>query len=195
MMRSIVLASSSPYRRELLTRLRVTFAVERPDADEQALPGEPPPATALRLAQVKAKAVGAHHRDALVIGSDQVAELDGVALGKPGTFDAALAQLERMQGRTVIFHTALALLDTRDGHLQQDNVVTRVSFRRLPTGALEAYLRIDTPFDCAGSAKIESTGIALVESVESSDPTALIGLPLIRLTTMLANCGVDVPPR
>jgi septum formation protein len=194
-MRSIVLASSSPYRRELLARLHLDFQIERPDVDERPLPGEVPAATALRLAQLKAEAVGAHHGNALVIGSDQVAELDGSAVGKPGSFDAALAQLERMQGRVVVFQTALVLLDTRDGRIQKENVPTTVRFRRLPRGALEAYLRIDTPFDCAGSAKIESAGIALVESVDSSDPTALVGLPLIRLTSMLTNCDVDVPPR
>ncbi len=194
-MRSIVLASSSPYRRQLLARLGLTFDIERPDVDEDALEGELPSATALRLAQSKAETVGARRRETVVIGSDQVAELDGVAIGKPGHFDAALIQLEGMQGRTVTFHSALAVLDTRDGRLQKDNVMTKVTFRRLPRAALEAYLRLDTPFDCAGAAKIESAGIALVESVESSDPTALIGLPLIRLTTMLAHCGIDVPPR
>lgn len=194
-MRSIVLASSSRYRRELLERLHVPFAVDRPDVDESALAGEAPAATAVRLAQVKAQAVAGRHGDALVIGSDQVADLDGLAIGKPGTFDAALAQLERMQGRLVVFHTALALLDARTGAVQVDNVPTGVRFRDLPRGALEAYLRFDTPFDCAGAAKIEATGIALVESVESSDPTALIGLPLIRLTTMLTSAGIDVPPR
>jgi septum formation protein len=193
-MRSIVLASSSPYRRELLARLRLTFAVDRPDVDETALPNELPSATALRLAERKAAAVGARHGDALVIGSDQVAELDGVPLGKPGTFDAAMHQLRTMRGRSVAFHTALALLDMREGRLQRDNVITRVRFRDLPDSVLESYLRFDTPFDCAGAAKIEATGIALVEAVESTDPTALIGLPLIRLTTMLANCGIVVPP-
>lgn len=194
-MRPIVLASTSPYRRELLSRLKLAFDVERPDVDERVLENERPAATALRLAQSKAEVVGARRKDAIVIGSDQVADLDGIAIGKPGHFDAALLQLERMQGRTVVFHTALAVLDARDGSLQQDNIVTRVTFRRLPRAALEAYLRIDQPFDCAGAAKIESAGIALVESVESTDPTALIGLPLIRLTTMLARCGIDVPPR
>jgi septum formation protein len=175
--------------------LHVPFAVERPDVDEFAEPGESPAATAIRLAQLKAHAVAARHREALIVGSDQVADLDGSPIGKPGSFDAALAQLERMQGRTVTFHTALALLDTITGRVQVENVPTRVTFRNLPRAALEAYLRLDTPFDCAGAAKIESVGITLVESVESNDPTALIGLPLICLTTMLGRFGVDVPSR
>ena len=194
-MRPIVLASSSRYRRELLARLHVPFAVERPDVDESAQPGESPVATAVRLAQLKAHAVAVRHRDALIIGSDQVADLDGSPIGKPGAFDAALDQLERMQGRTVTFHTALALLDASTGRVQIENVPTRVTFRTLPRAAFEAYLRLDAPFDCAGAAKIESVGITLVASVESTDPTALIGLPLICLTTMLSRCGVDVPPR
>ena len=192
-MRPIVLASSSRYRRELLARLHLPFAVDRPEIDESALTGEDPASTALRLAQFKAEAVASRHAGALVIGSDQIAELDGAAIGKPGAYAAALEQLEWMQGRSVVFHTALALLDTATGATQLGNVPTRVRFRRLPRALLEAYLRLDAPFDCAGAAKIESAGIALVESVESTDPTALVGLPLIRLTTMLAACGVAVP--
>jgi septum formation protein len=193
--RPIVLASSSRYRRELFARLHLPFTVVGPDVDETAHPGETPPQTALRLAQVKARAVAQHHPAALVVGSDQVADLDGTAIGKPGSFDAALAQLELMQGRLVVFHTALALLDASTGTVDVENVPTRVLFRRLPRAALETYLRFDTPFDCAGAAKIEATGIALVESVESTDPTALVGLPLIRLTTMLTAAGIEVPPR
>ena len=194
-MRPIVLASSSRYRRELFARLHLPFTVVGPDVDETAHPGETPPQTALRLAQVKARAVAQHHPAALVVGSDQVADLDGTAIGKPGSFDAALAQLELMQGRLVVFHTALALLDASTGTVDVENVPTRVLFRRLPRAALETYLRFDTPFDSAGAAKIEATGIALVESVESTDPTALVGLPLIRLTTMLTAAGIEVPPR
>jgi len=194
-LRPIVLASGSRYRRELLARLHVPFAVERPDVDESAQPGESPAATAVRLAQLKAHAVAMRHREALIIGSDQVADLDGAPIGKPGAFEPALAQLERMRGRAVMFHTALVLLDANTGRVQIENVPTRVIFRKLPRAALEAYLRLDTPFDCAGAAKIESVGITLVESVESTDPTALIGLPLICLTTMLGRCGVDVPSR
>ena len=194
-MRPIVLASSSRYRRELLARLHIVFTVDRPDIDESAEPGEAPAATALRLAWLKAQAVASRHPGALVIASDQVAEVDGTPIGKPGVFEVALEQLELMQGRLAVFHTALALLDTTTGALQLDNVPTRVRFRRLPRAALEAYLRLEEPFDCAGAAKIEAAGIALVESVESPDPTALIGLPLIRLTSMLAQTGIDVPPR
>jgi septum formation protein len=178
-----------------LARLHVPFDVDTPGVDEAALPAESPAATALRLARAKAQSVAKRHVDALVVGSDQVAEVDGVPLGKPGAFEAALEQLERMQGRLVVFHTALALFDAAAGTAQVDSVPTEVRFRRLPRAALEAYLRLDEPYDCAGAAKIESAGIALVESVESSDPTALIGLPLIRLTSMLARCGVNVPPR
>ena len=173
--------------------MHLPFAVDRPEIDESARIGEDPVSTALRLAQSKAEAVASKHAGALVIGSDQIAELDGAAIGKPGAYEAALEQLERMQGRTVVFHTALALLDTATGATQLDNVPTRVCFRRLPRALLEAYLRVDAPFDCAGAARIESAGIALVESVESTDPTALVGLPLIRLTTMLTACGVAIP--
>jgi len=193
--RPIVLASSSRYRRELLARLHLAFTVDRPDIDEAAEGGETPAATALRLARLKAQAVASRHPGALVIGSDQVAEVDGTPIGKPGVFEVALKQLELMQGRVAVFHTALALLDATTGAIQIDNVPTRVRFRTLPRAALEAYLRLEEPFDCAGAAKIEAAGIALVESVESPDPTALIGLPLIRLTSMLTLSGIEVPPR
>ncbi|HEU0199226.1 MAG TPA: Maf family nucleotide pyrophosphatase [Burkholderiaceae bacterium] len=191
----IVLASTSPYRRELLSRLRVAFDVVRPDIDEAALADEAPRETALRLAQAKARAVAGTITDALVIGSDQVADLDGQALGKPGSHPAALAQLELMQGRTIVFHTAVALLDARSGAIEADCVPTRVRFRSLPRAALDAYLRADQPYDCAGAAKIEALGITLVESVHADDPTALIGLPLIRLTSMLLRAGIVIPPR
>lgn len=191
-MNSIVLASTSRYRRELLQRLRVPFLVQAPAIDERALPGEPPRETARRLALAKASAVARDHRDAIVIGSDQVADVDGTALSKPGTHDAALVQLQRMQGREVIFHTALAVVGP-GGNSQVADVPTVVRFRALPVEQLEAYLRIDEPYDCAGAAKIESLGIALVETVRSDDPTALIGLPLIRLTELLAACGVRLP--
>jgi septum formation protein len=186
----IVLASTSPYRRELLQRLRVPFEVLAPAVDETRLPGETPLALALRLAEAKAMEVAGRRPDAIVIGSDQVAELDGEPIGKPHTHDRALAQLERMQGRRLVFHTALAVI----GHGQTvvESVPTTVTFRRLERQALEAYLRSDLPYDCAGAAKIESLGIALVERVESDDPTALIGLPLIRLTSMLAAAGLPV---
>lgn len=187
---TIVLASTSPYRRELLQRLRVPFDVLAPAVDEARRPGEPPLALALRLAEAKAAEVARRRPDDIVIGSDQVAELDGEPIGKPHTHDAALAQLERMQGRRLVFHTALAVVAR--GRAVVESVPTAVTFRRLGGDALEAYLRSDQPYDCAGAAKIESLGIALVERVESDDPTALIGLPLIRLTSMLAAAGVPV---
>lgn len=188
----IVLASTSRYRRELLERLRLPFEVLAPGVDEVPLANEKPRATAIRLAQAKALAVRARSEGALVIGSDQVAELDGTALGKPLSRERALEQLERMQGRAVVFHTALALAGPGIDDLQVDSVPTTVHFRRLTSDQLSRYLEADQPFDCAGSAKIESLGIALVERVESSDPTALIGLPLIRLTSMLIAAGVPV---
>jgi septum formation protein len=189
---TIVLASTSRYRRELLGRLRFDFEVEAPRVEETPLVGEAPRATALRLAAAKAQEVQARRVGAVVIGSDQVAEIDGVPLGKPMTHAAALAQLERMQGKKVIFHTALAVVGPQPNALRSDSVPTTVLMRTLPRDALERYLRLDEPYDCAGAAKIESLGIALVASVESSDPTALIGLPLIRLTAMLADAGIEV---
>lgn len=187
----IVLASTSPYRRELLQRLRLPFTIRAPQVEECALDGEAPRSTALRLALAKAQAVAAVQAGAIVIGSDQVADVDGEALSKPGTHAAALKQLARMQGRMIVFHTALAVVGPH-GH-EVDDVRTEVRYRVLPVAQLEAYLRAEQPYDCAGSARIESLGITLVDSVRSDDPTALIGLPLIRLTTMLAVCGVRLP--
>ncbi len=187
---TIVLASSSPYRRQLLERLRLPFATEAPDVDERGGPGETAPQLARRLAALKAHAVAQRHPQAIVIGSDQVAEMDGTAIGKPGAHEAALAQLLQMQGREVVFHTALAVVRHSDGRSYADCVDTTVRFRRLPRDTLDAYLRLEQPYDCAGSAKIESLGIFLVESVRSDDPTALIGLPLISLTSMLAAFGI-----
>ncbi|MDZ7652323.1 MAG: Maf family nucleotide pyrophosphatase [Burkholderiaceae bacterium] len=192
-MQRIVLASTSPYRRELLSRLRLTFDSVPPAIDESALAGESPRATARRLAQAKAVAVATLAPAAVVIGSDQVADLDGEPLNKPGSHAAALAQLQRLQGREAVFHTALCVATAGGSHLDIDCVPTRVRFRRLSTAQLEAYLQADQPYDCAGAAKIESLGIALVESVRSDDPTALIGLPLIRLSTMLARAGLRIP--
>jgi septum formation protein len=188
----IVLASTSSYRRQLIDRLGLPYQVHAPQVDEVPLPGEAPRATALRLARAKALDVAGNFPGAVVIGSDQVAELDGIALGKPLEHAAALAQLESMQGRDVVFHTALAVAGPAADLLQVDCVPTTVRLRRLPRKALDTYLRADQPYDCAGAAKIESLGIALVERVESDDPTALIGLPLIRLTTMLAAAGIEV---
>jgi septum formation protein len=189
----LILASGSVYRRELLSRLGLPFDVVAPDLDETPLPAETPSATALRLAQAKAEAVAHRSEPALVIGSDQVATLDGEHIGKPGTHARALAQLKKMRGRTVIFHTALCLYDSRpkaEQRLQSSNVPTTVQLRDLPDEELDAYLRIEQPYDCAGSAKNEGLGIALIERIESQDPTALTGLPLMALTSMLRRAGV-----
>lgn len=190
----LILASSSPYRRALLERLCLPFETCVPDIDECAAPGETPHATALRLAQQKALVVAQRRPGTLVIGSDQVATLDGEQIGKPGAHDKALAQLQKMRGREVVFHTALCLHDSRPGAphpVQVANIQTKVVFRDLPDAALDAYLRIEQPYDCAGSAKNEGLGIALIAACESSDPTALTGLPLIALCDMLYRAGVD----
>jgi septum formation protein len=186
----LILASSSAYRRELLARLRLPFEAIAPDIDETPHPGETPDATALRLAREKAAAIAGSHPDALVIGSDQVATLDGRQIGKPGDHARALAQLQTMRGRQVVFHTALCLWDGRDGTFQIENVQAFVTFRDLPDRELDAYLRIEQPYDCAGSAKNEGLGIAILERIDSSDPTALTGLPLITLTSMLRRAGL-----
>ncbi|MGX4642490.1 Maf-like protein [Massilia sp. SYSU DXS3249] len=188
----LILASSSAYRRELLGRLQLPFEAIAPHIDETPLPGEAPEATALRLARAKAGAIAALHPGALVIGSDQVATLDGAQIGKPGDHARALAQLQTMRGREVVFHTALCLWDGRgaEPQVQVENVQVFVCFRDLPDAELDAYLRIEQPYDCAGSAKNEGLGIALLERIESSDPTALTGLPLIALTGMLRRAGV-----
>ncbi len=191
-MPSLILASSSSYRRGLLERLRVPFTCVSPDVDETALTGEALRETALRLALTKARAVAAIHTSALIIGSDQVADLDGHALGKPGNHDNAVAQLRAMRGKAVIFHTALCLLDAATGRYQLDNIPSTVQFRNLSDAQIEHYLRLEHPYDCAGSAKIESLGVALVDSIDSSDPTALIGLPLMALIRMLNREQVDV---
>ena len=191
----IVLASTSRYRRELLERLHFPFQVQAPDVDENALPSETPRETALRLAHHKAAAVAARFPGAIVIGSDQTVDTDGTVLGKPLSHDAALEQLQLLQGRSAVFYTALAVLGPASDDVQVDCITTTVKFKNLHKTKLEMYLRADQPYDCAGAAKIESLGIALVDSVESSDPTALIGLPLIRLTSMLATAGVDVLAR
>lgn len=188
----LVLASTSPYRRALLARLGVPFAIAAPQVEETPLPGERPEATALRLAMAKANAVASTHPDALIIGSDQVALLEGERLGKPGTHDAAVAQLRRMRGKTLLFHTALALLNARTGRMQTANVPVKLLMRAYTDAQIEAYLAKDRPYDCCGSAKSESLGIALIARFETEDPNALIGLPLIRLTEMLANEGLDV---
>ena len=187
----LVLASTSRYRRELLERLRLSFDVEAPGVDEAAQPGETPVALAARLAAAKARAVAERHRDAVVIGSDQVAELDGEAIGKPGNHERATAQLRRMSGRTVVFHTAVNVLHLAGGFAGAFVAPVRVRFRRLDAVEIERYLRAEQPYDCAGSAKCETLGIALLEAIESDDPTALVGLPLIRTSELLRQAGID----
>lgn len=191
----LILASSSRYRQTLLARLHLPFSAISPSIDETPAPGERPDATALRLAREKAQAVSADAPGCLVIGSDQVATLDGLQIGKPGSHEKALAQLQLMRGRKVIFHTALCLLDPRIGALrpiQLEEVRTAVTFRNLPDHDLDAYLRIEQPYDVAGSAKNEGLGIALIERIDSPDPTALTGLPLIALCSMLQEAGMPL---
>ena len=189
--RRLVLASTSRYRRELLERLRLPFDVVAPNVDEAPLDGEAPAATALRLALAKADAVAAEDIEAVVIGSDQVADLDGRGLGKPGDHVRATAQLHAMRGRTVVFQTAVAVVCRASGFRGAELVPVAVRLRSLSDDEIERYLRAETPYDCAGSAKIETLGIALVERCESDDPTALIGLPLIRTCALLRGAGID----
>lgn len=189
----IVLASSSAYRKALLVRIGLDCPAISPDIDENALQNEAPAATALRLAETKARKIAERETAALIIGSDQVAVLDDQSIGKPGTHAAAVRQLQAMSGKTVVFHTALCLLNAATGAVQLANVPTTVRFRVLDTGQIERYLQQDQPYDCAGSAKIEALGITLVEQLESDDPTALIGLPLIALVTMLQKEGFQIP--
>jgi septum formation protein len=189
----LILASSSPYRRQLLERLRLPFQTISPDVVETSQAGETPGALATRLAREKALAVAQWHPQALIIGSDQVADLDGRALGKPGHHAHAARQLAAMSGKHVVFHTAVCLHNAATGAQQLDNVQTRVQMRTLDADEIEAYLHADQPYDCAGSAKVESLGIVLAESIESCDPTALIGLPLITLARMLRTEGVALP--
>ncbi len=190
--RSVVLGSTSRYRRELLERLRIPFAVSAPNVDETPRPGEAPKALAQRLALAKARAVAAFHPDAVVIGSDQVADLAGQPLGKPGEHARAVAQLHQMRGQTVIFQTALAVVCLASGFEQVDLAEVRVVFRDLSDDEIEAYLQAEQPYDCAGSAKSEGLGIALLESIDNDDPTALIGLPLIRTARLLRQAGVKL---
>jgi septum formation protein len=190
--RPLVLGSTSRYRRELLERLRIPFAVSAPDVDETPQPGEAPKALAQRLALAKARAVAALHPEAVVIGSDQVADLAGQPLGKPGEHARAVAQLRQMRGQTVIFQTALAVVCLASGFEQVDLAEVRVVFRDLSDDEIEAYLQAEQPYDCAGSAKSEGLGIALLESIDNDDPTALIGLPLIRTARLLRQAGVKL---
>lgn len=188
----LVLASTSRYRRELLSRLQLPFEVAAPDVDETPLPGESPAKTAFRLSVLKVQAVAQQYPDALIIGSDQVLMLDEEQLGKPGNYDNAFAQLKKMSGKSMVFHTALTLLNSGKMHLQTRDVQTVVYIRNLSDAQIASYLKKEEPYDCAGSAKSESLGIALMERMETTDPTALIGLPLIALTEMLMNEDVDV---
>ena len=192
-MTALILASSSRYRRELLDRLGLPYEAISPDIDESPLSGETPRQTAFRLAEEKARAVQAAHPGAIVIGSDQVADLKGEKLGKPHTRERSIEQLTAMQGETVHFYTALCVLSA-DGTAYKEESVTTVRMRPLSRETIESYVDREKPFDCAGSAKIEKLGIALMESVTSDDPTSLIGLPLMKVTTLLARAGLPVLP-
>lgn len=192
--RPLILGSTSRYRHELLSRLRVPFEVAAPEVDETPLPGESPRALACRLALAKAHAVAARFPSAVVIGSDQVADLAGEPLGKPGTHARATAQLRRMRGHTVIFQTAVAVVCRESGFEQTDLAPVEVRFRPLGDDEIEAYLQAEQPYDCAGSAKSEGLGIALLEAIHSDDPTALVGLPLIRTCRLIRAAGVRVLP-
>jgi septum formation protein len=192
---TLILGSTSRYRRELLERLRLPFEVRAPQVDETPLPGEAPAALAQRLALDKARAVAqavaAQYPDAVVIGSDQVADLDGTPVGKPGTHERAVEQLRAMRGRRVVFQTAVAVVRASTGYTGEALAPVAVRFRDLSDAEIEFYLRAEQPYDCAGSAKCETLGIALLEAIESDDPTALVGLPLIRTSALLRAAGID----
>ncbi len=190
--RNLVLGSTSVYRRELLERLRIPFSVQSPHVDETPLPGERPADLARRLALAKAQAVAERFPDCVVIGSDQVADLDGEPLGKPGNHTRAVAQLQRMRGKTVIFQTAVAVVCAQSGFEQLDLAPVKVTFRNLTDAEIAHYLLAEQPYDCAGSAKSEGLGIALLERIDNDDPTALVGLPLIRTSAMLRAAGIPL---
>ncbi len=190
--RKLVLGSTSPYRRQMLARLRLPFQVAAPEVDETPQPSETPKQLACRLAMAKARAVAAQFPACVVIGSDQVADLDGQALGKPGNHQRATAQLQQMRGKTVIFQTAVAVVCNDTGFAELDLAQVKVRFRELTDAEIEAYLRAETPYDCTGSAKSEGLGIALLESIDNDDPSALVGLPLIRTCRMIRAAGVQV---
>jgi septum formation protein len=187
----LVLGSTSAYRRVLLQRLRLAFDIDAPRVDETPRPGETPAALALRLALEKAHEVAARHPDAVVIGADQVADLAGQAIGKPGTHARAVAQLQALRGQRVVFHTAVAVVRYDTGFAQALLAPVTVQFRALDDAEIEHYLRLEQPYDCAGSAKCETLGIALLDTIESDDPTALVGLPLIRTCTLLRQAGIE----
>jgi len=188
----LILASTSRYRRDLLQRLRVPFDVVAPEVDETPRPDENPPQIARRLALAKAADVAARHPQAVVIGSDQVADLDGTPLGKPLTHERAVSQLQAMSGKTVVFQTAVAVVCQETGYARCELAAVRVVFRHLTDEEIETYLRAEQPYDCAGSAKSEGMGIALLERIDNDDPTALIGLPLIRTCRLLRTAGLEV---
>ena len=190
--RHVILGSTSRYRKELLSRLQIPFDTAAPDVDETPHPNESPQDLAMRLALAKARAVALKNSEAVVIGSDQVADLEGVPLGKPGNHANATLQLQRMRGKTVIFQTALSVVCLATGFEKTDLAAVKVKFRYLSDSEIESYLRTEEPYDCAGSAKSEGLGIALLEKIESDDPTALIGLPLIRTCQMLREAGVII---
>ena len=190
--RPLILGSPSPYRRELLQRLRLPFEVVRPEVDETPHAGELPVALAQRLAMEKALTVARQHPQAVVIGSDQVADLDGEPLGKPGTHERAVAQLQRMRGHTVVFQTAVAVVCIESGFAEQALAQVKVQFRQLSDAAIETYLRAEQPYDCAGSAKSEGLGIALLERIDNQDPSALVGLPLIHTCRLLRAAGLPL---
>jgi septum formation protein len=190
--RTLILGSTSRYRKELLSRLGIPFETEGPQVDETPRPGEKPADLAIRLALAKAREVAQRHPGSVVIGSDQVADLHGEPLGKPGTHERAVAQLRRMRGETVVFQTALAVVCADTGFEQSDLAAVRVQFRQLSDEEIEYYLRAEQPYDCAGSAKSEGLGIALLDRIDNDDPTALVGLPLIRTCRLLRAAGVKV---
>lgn len=190
--RTLILGSSSRYRKELLSRLKIPFEVAAPEVDETPLSNETPRDLALRLALAKARAVASQNPEAVVIGSDQVADLDGLPLGKPGNHANAVKQLQRMRGQTVIFQTALSVVCLATGFEQTDLAAVKVTFRDLTDAEIEAYLIAEEPYDCAGSAKSEGLGIALLAAIDNDDPTALVGLPLIRTCHMLSAAGVKL---
>jgi septum formation protein len=192
--RRLILGSTSPYRRELLQRLQIPFEVASPAVDETPLPGEAPAPLARRLALAKAHAVAAAFPDAVVIGSDQVADLNGQALGKPGNHANAVTQLRQMRGQSVVFQTAVAVVCLQSGFEQTDLAAVKVQFRALSDEEIENYLQAEQPYDCAGSAKSEGLGITLLASIENDDPTALVGLPLIRTCRMLQAAGIPLLP-
>jgi len=188
---ALILGSTSRYRRELLERLRLPFDVRAPEVDETPLIGESPATLAQRLALAKAESVAATHPTAIVIGSDQVADLDGVPIGKPGTHERAVEQLRAMRGRSIVFQTAVAVVRRDTGYVGTALAPVTVRFRDLNDVEIEHYLRTEQPYDCAGSAKCETLGIALLEAIDSDDPTALVGLPLIRTSALLRAAGLD----